>query len=105
FAISRRRIAPVGVGPHRYALPDCRARTPTAPSHASGRFALRAQQTVDSCGTDVEQPTSHHPVELEMAVTFHCLYQHRAKNSKPLPEAAIGRLPQPRGRLMPRFVV
>jgi hypothetical protein len=64
FAISRRRIAPLGVSPHRYALPDCRARTPTAPSHASGRFALRAQQTVDGCGTDVEQPTSHHPVEL-----------------------------------------
>jgi hypothetical protein len=40
-----------------------------------------------------------------MAVTFHCLYQHRDKNSKPFAADAIGRLPQHRERLMHRFVV
>src|SRR5215469_14536360 len=73
FEITRRWIAPVGEGPHRYALPDCRARAPPPPAHTPGCLALRAQQAIDSGGTDTEQPAFYHRVELEMAVAFHRL--------------------------------
>ena len=105
FEIAGRRIAPVSEGPHRHTLSDGRAGAPTPPARTSGRFALRAQQTVDGCGADLEQPASHHRVELEMAVPFHCLDQNRDENSQPLAADAISRLPQHRQRLMHRLVV
>jgi hypothetical protein len=57
--IARRRIAPVGEGPHRYALSDRGARTPAAPADTSGGFPFRSQQAIDGGRADLQEPASY----------------------------------------------
>jgi hypothetical protein len=59
-------------------------------------FAFRGQQSINGGGADIEEPTSHHRVELKMTVPFHRFDQHGDENSEPLAADAIGRFPQHR---------
>jgi len=102
---SRRRIAPIGEGPHRHALSNRRARAPAAPPRASGRFAFRAEQSIDRGGADIQEPASYHRSEREMAVALHRVDEHRNEYPKPLAADAIAGLPQDRQCLMYRLVV
>src|SRR5271155_4058136 len=92
--ITWRRIAPVSEGPYRYALPNRRSHAPAAAAQTSGGFAFWAQQTIDGGGTDIQEPASYHWVQLEMAVAFHRLDQHRDEFFKALAADAIGCFPQ-----------
>src|SRR5580658_9508685 len=94
FEITRRRIAPLGEGPHWYALPDRRARAPAAPAHTSGGFAFPSQHPIDGGGADIQEPASYHRVQLQMAVALHRLDQYRDEFCKTLAADAIGCLPQ-----------
>jgi hypothetical protein len=71
----------------------------------SGRFAFRAQQSIDGGGAHAKQPGSYHRVELEMTVAPHGIHQNRNKHPKPLAADAIARLPQHCERLTYRLIV
>ena len=71
----------------------------------SGRFAFRAQQSIDGGGAHAKHSGSYHRVELEMTVALHRINQNRDKRPEPLAADAIARLPQHRQCLTYRLIV
>ena len=102
---ARRRILPVGEGPHRDAPPDRRRRC--APPASARAIVLRIpQRAVDRRRAHRQQtPLRTSGASCKVAVSLHRLDQHRQQRPQPLAADPVGRLPDHDQRLAHRFVV
>jgi hypothetical protein len=105
FEESRRRIVPVGEGPHRHASAQrCRRDRPAALA-AAGSLSCFPQGPIDGRRAHRQNCGANLVGEADMAVALHGLDERRQKTLEPLAADPIGSFPKQHQRLADGIVI
>ena len=102
---ARRRIAPVSKSAYRYAAPNGGPHTLAALALPVNMRARPGQHAINGRCADLHDLGSDEGVQIEVAVAFHGVHQHRDQRFQPFAAKPISRLPQHRQRLADCLVI